>query len=232
MRLTTLLFVATTAMASRVYLIEDNDDANMLLDRAMDPADMNPTQLSILSVLKTAMPSGTSIPMLTGTSEPDWYKNLPDDVKSLLPQFYPATTTSSVESTSSSSSSSEVTSQASSTPTPTPTPTPTSNTVLTSSLVSEEASSAFVSAAAVTSSSVQVSSSSPSSTSTATTPLFSSTVSAFPSPSSNSSTTVTTTSASPTPSALFSSGFRNTMHTGLLAAVAYVSVALGFCLFV
>ncbi|EUC36019.1 hypothetical protein COCVIDRAFT_65945, partial [Bipolaris victoriae FI3] len=68
---------------------------NMLLDRAIDPADMNPTQLSILSVLKTAIPSGTSIPMPTGTSEPDWYKNLPDDVKSLLPQFYPATTTSS-----------------------------------------------------------------------------------------------------------------------------------------
>ncbi|EMD94269.1 hypothetical protein COCC4DRAFT_48563 [Bipolaris maydis ATCC 48331] len=209
-------------MASRFHLLEDNNAANMLLDRAIDPADMNPTQFSILSVLKTAMPSGTSIPMPTGTSEPDWYKNLPDDVKSLLPQFYPATTTASVERTSTSS---EVVSQASSTPTSTP--------VLTSSLVSEEASSssAFVSAAAVTSASVQVSSSSLPSTSTPTIPLFSSTVSTFPSASSNSSTTVTTTSASPTPSALFSAGLRNTVHTGLLAAVAYVSVALGFCLF-
>lgn len=154
MRLTTLFFVGTTAMASRIHLPEDNNGANMLLDRAIDPADMNPTQLSILSVLKTAIPSGTSIPMPTGTSEPDWYKNLPDDVKSLLPQFYPATTTSSVESTSSSiSTSSEVASQASSTPTPTPTSTP----VLTSSLASET-SSAVVSAAAVTSASVQVSS--------------------------------------------------------------------------
>ncbi|KAI4915493.1 hypothetical protein J4E90_003938 [Alternaria incomplexa] len=61
-----------------------------LQDRAIDPATMNPTLLSVLSVLKTAMPAGPNAPMPTGDLEPDWYQKLPGDVKSLLPELYPA----------------------------------------------------------------------------------------------------------------------------------------------
>lgn len=68
-----------------------------LLARAMDPATMDPTKLSILSVLKTAMPSPTGtvtdIVLPTGDPAPQWYKDLPADVMVLLAQMYPATPT-------------------------------------------------------------------------------------------------------------------------------------------
>ncbi|KAF1941608.1 hypothetical protein EJ02DRAFT_434643 [Clathrospora elynae] len=59
--------------------------------RAANPATMNPTLLSLLAVLQTAMPD-TPLPTGTGTSVEDtnWYKNLPADVKSALCEFYPA----------------------------------------------------------------------------------------------------------------------------------------------
>lgn len=64
---------------------------NALMQRAIDPTTMDPTRLSVLSVLKTAMPTGTTAVMPTDTEEPQWYAQLPEDVKSLLPVLYPAT---------------------------------------------------------------------------------------------------------------------------------------------
>ncbi len=68
-----------------------------LVARAMDPATMDPTKLSVLSVLKTAMPTSTGtdteIILPTGEAVPQWYTELPEDVKVLLAQMYPATST-------------------------------------------------------------------------------------------------------------------------------------------
>lgn len=71
---------------------------NELLGRAIDPANMNPTQLSVLSVLKTALASVSlpSTPLPSDAPEPEWFAKLPKDVKSLLPEFYPATPVVSV----------------------------------------------------------------------------------------------------------------------------------------
>jgi hypothetical protein len=87
--LTTALALATLASSARlnVHGLED------LVPRDIDPKTMDPTRLSVLSVLRTAIPSGTDFPKPTGDFEPDWYKNLPADVKSLLPSLYPATLT-------------------------------------------------------------------------------------------------------------------------------------------
>ncbi|KAF1912324.1 hypothetical protein BDU57DRAFT_582486 [Ampelomyces quisqualis] len=52
---------------------------------------LNPTRLSVLSVLRTAIPSGSNFPRPTGDFVPEWYQKLPEDVKSLLPSLYPAT---------------------------------------------------------------------------------------------------------------------------------------------
>ncbi|KAF3001910.1 hypothetical protein E8E13_006436 [Curvularia kusanoi] len=69
-----------------------------LMARAIDPATMDPTKLSVLSVLKTAMPTPTgtetAIALPTGDVTPQWYKDLPADVMVLLAQMYPATSTS------------------------------------------------------------------------------------------------------------------------------------------
>ncbi|RYO62196.1 hypothetical protein AA0116_g5058 [Alternaria tenuissima] len=77
----------SSALASAIQL------PNHLMDRDIDPATMNPTLFSVLSVLKTGMPTGPNVPMPTGNSEPDWYQRLPEDVKSLLPSFYPVAPT-------------------------------------------------------------------------------------------------------------------------------------------
>jgi hypothetical protein len=79
-----IIFTAFTssAVASAIQLPN-------LMDRAIDPATMNPTLFSVLSVLKTGMPTGPNVPMPTGDFIPDWYQNLPGDVKRLLPSFYP-----------------------------------------------------------------------------------------------------------------------------------------------
>ncbi|KAI8940320.1 hypothetical protein NX059_004014 [Plenodomus lindquistii] len=66
---------------------------NNVIPRAIDPATMNPTQLSVLSVLKTAL-SGVSLPPAPTASnapDPEWFTSLPADIKSLLPVLYPAT---------------------------------------------------------------------------------------------------------------------------------------------
>jgi hypothetical protein len=64
-----------------------------LVARGIDPKTMDPTRLSVLSVLRTAIPSGSDFPQPTGDFEPDWYRKLPEDVKSLLPSLYPVTST-------------------------------------------------------------------------------------------------------------------------------------------
>lgn len=60
-----------------------------LVARAIDPKTMDSTRLSVLLVLKTAIPSGPEFPQPTGDIKPDWYQKLPEDVKSLLPSLYP-----------------------------------------------------------------------------------------------------------------------------------------------
>lgn len=88
----------TTATASNAHNVAD------LIARAMDPATMDPTKFSVLSVLKTAMPSptgtATDIVLPTGDVAPQWYKDLPADVMVLLAQMYPATATAAVSETS------------------------------------------------------------------------------------------------------------------------------------
>lgn len=61
-----------------------------LIARGIDPKTMDPTRLSVLSVLRTAIPSGSAFPRPTGDFQPEWYSKLPEDVKSLLPELYPA----------------------------------------------------------------------------------------------------------------------------------------------
>lgn len=80
---------------SNVHAVAD------LIARALDPATMDPTKLSVLSVLKTAMPTatGTDIVLPTGDATPQWYKDLPADVMVLLAQMYPATSDAAVSET-------------------------------------------------------------------------------------------------------------------------------------
>jgi hypothetical protein len=66
-------------------------DVEYLIARAIDPKTMDPTRLSVLSVMRTAIPLGTAFPTPTGDVKSDWYQKLPEDVKSLLPLLYPAT---------------------------------------------------------------------------------------------------------------------------------------------
>jgi hypothetical protein len=72
-----------------------------LLARMMDPQTMDPMRLSVLSVLKTAMPTDAEAPMPTGDNSPKWYQDLPADVMVLLAQMYPAEPTSGVVSSTS-----------------------------------------------------------------------------------------------------------------------------------
>lgn len=102
MKPTTILSLAaatiTTATASNAHEVAG------LIVRAMDPATMDPARLSVLSVLKTAMPSptgtATDIALPTGDVAPQWYKDLPADIMVLLAQMYPATPTAAVSETS------------------------------------------------------------------------------------------------------------------------------------
>ncbi|KAG9199670.1 hypothetical protein G6514_008225 [Epicoccum nigrum] len=84
--------LAVSASARNVHVIGD------LMAREIDPATMDPTKLSVLSVLKTAIPTPTgtetAIALPTGDFTPQWYKDLPADVIMLLAQMYPATPTS------------------------------------------------------------------------------------------------------------------------------------------
>lgn len=105
MKPTTILYLAvaaitTTATASNVHEVAD------LVARAIDPATMDPTKFSVLSVLRTAMPTPTGtetdIVLPTGDTAPQWYKDLPADVMVLLAQMYPATPTAAASETKSS----------------------------------------------------------------------------------------------------------------------------------
>jgi hypothetical protein len=71
-------------------------EARELMARMMDPQTMDPMRLSVLSVLKTAMPTGADAPMPTGSNSPKWYQDLPPDIMILLAQMYPAGPTSDV----------------------------------------------------------------------------------------------------------------------------------------
>ncbi|KAF9699571.1 hypothetical protein EKO04_002575 [Ascochyta lentis] len=104
MRSTTILSVSTITASvlastahSNVHAVAD------LIVRAMNPATMDPTKLSVLSVLKTAMPTatGTDVVLPTGEATPQWYKDLPADVMVLLAQMYPATQAAAVNEVSS-----------------------------------------------------------------------------------------------------------------------------------
>ncbi|KZM25622.1 uncharacterized protein EKO05_0001943 [Ascochyta rabiei] len=104
MRPTTILTVSAitaSAVASTTY---PNVHAVVDLNaRAMDPATMDPTKLSVLSVLKTVMPTatGTDVVLPTGGATPQWYKDLPADVMVLLVQMYPVAQVAAVSGTSS-----------------------------------------------------------------------------------------------------------------------------------
>ncbi|KAJ4382788.1 hypothetical protein N0V86_002011 [Didymella sp. IMI 355093] len=102
MKTTTILSLAlaastTTATASNAHAVAD------LIARAIDPATMDPIKFSVLSVLKTAMPTptgtATDIVLPTGDVAPQWYKDLPADVMVLLAQMYPATSAAAVSET-------------------------------------------------------------------------------------------------------------------------------------
>jgi hypothetical protein len=86
-----LIFVSALA-AGTLASKADHMNAHEIKDlvaRAIDPKTMDPTRLSVLLVLKTAIPSGPEFPQPTGDIKPDWYQKLSEDVKSLLPSLYP-----------------------------------------------------------------------------------------------------------------------------------------------
>jgi hypothetical protein len=84
MNLILILVILTGALASVVQFPNAG-----LAARLIDPATMDPTRFSVLSVLKTAIPTSPNTPMPTGDYEPEWYEKLPDDFKSLLQVLYP-----------------------------------------------------------------------------------------------------------------------------------------------
>jgi hypothetical protein len=77
---------AAVALAGSALAI--NAQINPIVARNIDPQTMDPTRLSVLKVLKTAMPTDPNVPMPTGDNNPEWYEQLPEDVKDLLPALY------------------------------------------------------------------------------------------------------------------------------------------------
>jgi hypothetical protein len=69
--------LAMGALASEAQLNPREIEA-LVARSLIDPKYLDPTRLSVLSILKT------------GDFEPDWYKSLPANVKSLLPKLYSA----------------------------------------------------------------------------------------------------------------------------------------------
>ncbi|KAH3989418.1 hypothetical protein HBH98_208130 [Parastagonospora nodorum] len=89
------LILSAAALAAGSAFSNNNLPANNVenfVARAIDPKTMDPTRLSVLSVLKTAIPCSARYPEATGEVE-EWYSKLPVDVKSLLPSLYPASST-------------------------------------------------------------------------------------------------------------------------------------------
>ncbi|KAH9879163.1 hypothetical protein J1614_002600 [Plenodomus biglobosus] len=89
-----LILILTALIASVYAALAQNE----LVGREIDPATMNPTKLSVLSVLKTALASVSlpPAPFASGAPEPEWFAKLPEDVKSLLPELYPVTAVAAV----------------------------------------------------------------------------------------------------------------------------------------
>jgi hypothetical protein len=86
-----IIFTASALAAGTLASAALNaHDIENLVVREIDPKTMDPTRLSVLSVLKTAIPTGSNFPQPTGGFEPEWFSKLPADVKSLLPSLYPA----------------------------------------------------------------------------------------------------------------------------------------------
>ncbi|KAH9873686.1 hypothetical protein IAQ61_004312 [Plenodomus lingam] len=203
---------------------------NELLGRAIDPSNMNPTQLSVLSVLKTALASVSlpSTPLPSDAPEPEWFAKLPKDVKSLLPEFYPATPVVSVaavdatptaEFTALSVSTTSQAASASATATEAMDGESSPSTVSLVSVIDNNATSVSgtlaVSEITITKSLQHA-------------PSITGTGSLFPSV--NGTLTTGAPSASATTSAV-SGGVRNTVGTEALAAVMWFAVGAGFCLF-
>ena len=163
---------------------------------------MDPTKLSVLSVLRTAMPTatGTDIVLPTGSATPQWYKDLPADVMVLLAQMYPATPTAT-----------DVVSQTSSV---------TVNKVDGTETAVEETASSVTSQTTLTRTLELVPMATVSATSLST---------AEPNESSANGT-FSTGKSSPTHSA-FSTGAKNTVATGKWSVVMGLSVAALFCFF-
>jgi len=89
------LILSAAALAAGSIFSSNNLPASNVEDlvaRAIDPKTMDPTRLSVLSVLKTGIPCSAHYPEATGEVE-EWYSKLPADVKSLLPSLYPASST-------------------------------------------------------------------------------------------------------------------------------------------
>lgn len=91
------LILSAAALAAGSFFSSNNlpaNDVEDLVARAIDPKTMDPTRISVLSVLKTAIPCSAHYPQATGEVE-EWYSKLPADVKSLLPSLYPGSSTGS-----------------------------------------------------------------------------------------------------------------------------------------
>ncbi|EOA88967.1 uncharacterized protein SETTUDRAFT_27017 [Exserohilum turcica Et28A] len=210
MKLPAIFLLATSAMTSRLQLPKNNNNAAILINRDLDPATMDPAQFSVLRVLKNAMPSGPNPPFPTGTSDPAWYQSLPQDVKQLLPKFYPVVQAAAV-----------------------------SQGEISSSGGSSSSSTTITSEQSGTSTAVDATTSSASQSSSATTPpsLSPSLTSTTAARNSSSSSTVRTTSrtsatssaATARPSVPSSNGSRTLVQTPVLAVfVAWIAVATAF----
>jgi hypothetical protein len=93
-----LYFILPTAAVAAGSIFHSDqlvpNNAVRLVARKIDPNTMDPTRLSVLSVLKTAIPCGAHYPESTGDMQA-WYSKLPADVKALLPSLYPVISTAS-----------------------------------------------------------------------------------------------------------------------------------------
>ncbi|KAF1932037.1 uncharacterized protein M421DRAFT_1717 [Didymella exigua CBS 183.55] len=206
-----LAAITTTAAASNVHAAAD------LIVRAIDPVTMDPTKFSVLSVLKTAMPTptgtATDIVLPTGDVTPQWYKDLPADVMVLLAQMYPTTPTAAVSETAALA----MNDSSSSIQDPTA-----SQTTLTRTL---EIASATLSATAYGTGS------SNSSGVASAGSLFSNTTRITGGPTATVNGTMVPTGKPGLALSGKSVGIKNTIGTGVLSAVMGLSVAAAFCLF-
>jgi hypothetical protein len=241
--------VAFTGSALTSAVSPPRPGINALAARLVDPATMDPTRLSVLSVLKTGMPAAPNSPMPTGDYEPEWYQALPGDVKSLLPALYPVAAVAVAEPTTTASEVSVI---------PTPSVAGTSaaevKTFTDATMVSSELSASSSPAPTPTSSSTPSSSASasslepwtshltltktlqyasPLSASSATAsvlPLSSNLLPNTTTPQATGSGVLPSTSASST-NFLSSAGAKTSIRTETLAVIAWVSVGAGFFFF-